>query len=79
MQFYDEILMIRDENRPSWTARCFVVWRVVAVAASSPPQPSSVLVAREAERTPRRGDAAMEGGGAGVGRPRREDDITRIR
>jgi hypothetical protein len=25
MPFYDEIVMIRDENRPSWTAGCFVV------------------------------------------------------
>jgi hypothetical protein len=25
MSFYDEILMIRDENRPSWTTRLFVV------------------------------------------------------
>jgi hypothetical protein len=46
------------------------------VAASSPPQPSSVLLACEAERSPRRGDAAMEGSGAGVGRPRREDQLS---
>jgi hypothetical protein len=51
-------------------------WRAVAVAASSPPQPSSVLLACEAERSPRRGDAAMEGSGAGVGRPRREDQLS---
>jgi hypothetical protein len=26
MSFYDEIVMIRDENIPSWTAGCFVVY-----------------------------------------------------